>query len=333
MDYINLGRTGLKVSRICLGCMSYGVPPAGPLRPGSNLWSLNEEQSQPFFRQALDLGINFFDTANVYSCGDSERILGRFLKANAPPRRHRDRHQAQRRHARWPQRRRPLAQGDILRTRRIPAPPRHRLRRPLPGPSLGPHHPHRGDARRAQRPGARGQGALPRRIVHVGLAVLQGALSRRPPRLVALRHHAAPLQPALPRGGARDASALSRPGHRRACPGARWRAASWRVRGMRRRPSAPRPTATPSRSTPNRWRPTIALSTASASWPPRAEFRVRSLPWPGCSPGPQSPRPSSAQPSRIISQDAVAAVALKLSPDEIASLEGPYTPHPVLGLS
>ena len=83
MDYVNLGRTGVKVSRICLGCMSYGVPPAGQLRPGSNAWSLNEEQSQPFFRQALDAGINFFDTANVYSTGDSERLLGRFLKANA----------------------------------------------------------------------------------------------------------------------------------------------------------------------------------------------------------------------------------------------------------
>ena len=82
MDYVNLGRTGVKVSRICLGCMSYGVPPAGQLRPGSNAWSLNEEQSQPFFRQALDAGINFFDTANVYSTGDSERVLGRFLKAN-----------------------------------------------------------------------------------------------------------------------------------------------------------------------------------------------------------------------------------------------------------
>jgi aryl-alcohol dehydrogenase-like predicted oxidoreductase len=83
MDYVNLGKTGVKVSRICLGCMSYGVPPAGPLRPGSNAWSLNEEQSQPYFRQALDAGINFFDTANVYSNGDSERVLGRFLKANA----------------------------------------------------------------------------------------------------------------------------------------------------------------------------------------------------------------------------------------------------------
>lgn len=83
MEYVNLGRTGIKVSRICLGCMSYGTPPAGPLRPGSQAWSLNEEQSQPFFKQALDLGINFWDTANVYANGDSERVVGRFLKANA----------------------------------------------------------------------------------------------------------------------------------------------------------------------------------------------------------------------------------------------------------
>ena len=83
MDYSNLGRTGLKVSRICLGCMSYGVAPPGPLRPGSHPWALNEADSQPFFKQALDLGINFFDTANVYSTGSSEEFLGRFLKANA----------------------------------------------------------------------------------------------------------------------------------------------------------------------------------------------------------------------------------------------------------
>ena len=82
MEYVNLGRTGLKVSRICLGCMSYGVAPAGELRPGSHAWALNEEQSQPFFKQALELGINFFDTANVYSTGSSEELLGRFLKAN-----------------------------------------------------------------------------------------------------------------------------------------------------------------------------------------------------------------------------------------------------------
>src|SRR5579871_2005253 len=82
MDYVNLGKTGVKVSRICLGCMTYGAPVTGPATPGSHAWALNEEQSQPFLRQALDLGINFFDTANVYSRGESEKILGRFLKAN-----------------------------------------------------------------------------------------------------------------------------------------------------------------------------------------------------------------------------------------------------------
>ena len=82
MDYVNLGKTGLKVSRICLGCMTYGAPATGELKPGSHAWALNEEDSQPFLRQALDLGINFFDTANVYSSGDSEEVLGRFLKAN-----------------------------------------------------------------------------------------------------------------------------------------------------------------------------------------------------------------------------------------------------------
>ena len=82
MDYVNLGHTGIKVSRICLGCMSYGAPATGELKPGSHAWALNEEESRPFFRQALELGINFFDTANVYSRGESEKVLGRFLKAN-----------------------------------------------------------------------------------------------------------------------------------------------------------------------------------------------------------------------------------------------------------
>ena len=82
MEYVNLGKTGLKVSRICLGCMSYGEPVTGKPKPGSHAWALNETESQPFFRQALDLGINFFDTANVYSAGESENVLGRFLKAN-----------------------------------------------------------------------------------------------------------------------------------------------------------------------------------------------------------------------------------------------------------
>jgi aryl-alcohol dehydrogenase-like predicted oxidoreductase len=75
MEYTNLGTTGLKVSRICLGCMSYGAKGRG-----SHDWVLEEKDSRPFFRQALDSGINFFDTANVYSIGASEEITGRALK-------------------------------------------------------------------------------------------------------------------------------------------------------------------------------------------------------------------------------------------------------------
>ncbi len=75
MDYVRLGKTGLKVSRICLGCMSYGVSDRG-----SHSWSLSEDDSRPFFQRALELGINFFDTANVYSDGTSEEITGRALR-------------------------------------------------------------------------------------------------------------------------------------------------------------------------------------------------------------------------------------------------------------
>jgi len=74
VKYVKLGHTGMDVSRICLGCMSYG----DPLR-GTHAWSLDEEASRPFIKSALELGINFFDTANVYSLGSSEEIVGRAL--------------------------------------------------------------------------------------------------------------------------------------------------------------------------------------------------------------------------------------------------------------
>lgn len=74
-----LGRTGLEVSRLCLGCMSYGVP-----ERGAHPWTLGETESRPFIRRALDLGINFFDTANVYSDGTSEEIVGKALLDFAP---------------------------------------------------------------------------------------------------------------------------------------------------------------------------------------------------------------------------------------------------------
>src|SRR5580698_633820 len=83
MEYVRLGNTGLKVSRICLGCMTYGSPATGELLPGTHAWALGEAESFPLLKQALDLGINFFDTANVYSRGESEVVVGNFLKSHA----------------------------------------------------------------------------------------------------------------------------------------------------------------------------------------------------------------------------------------------------------
>lgn len=79
MEYTNLGSTGVKVSRICLGCMTYGVK-------SWRQWVLEENEGRPFIRQALELGINFFDTADMYSVGASEQILGRALKDFGPSR-------------------------------------------------------------------------------------------------------------------------------------------------------------------------------------------------------------------------------------------------------
>jgi len=75
MEYVKLGSTGLDVSPVCLGCMSYGEPGRG-----AHPWSLDEEASRPFFRRAVEAGINFFDTADVYSAGSSEEITGRALR-------------------------------------------------------------------------------------------------------------------------------------------------------------------------------------------------------------------------------------------------------------
>jgi aryl-alcohol dehydrogenase (NADP+) len=79
MDYTRLGKTGLEVSRICLGCMTYGTSKWRD-------WVLDEEASRPFIRRALELGINFFDTADMYSLGVSEEVVGRALKDFAPRR-------------------------------------------------------------------------------------------------------------------------------------------------------------------------------------------------------------------------------------------------------
>jgi 1-deoxyxylulose-5-phosphate synthase len=74
MDYVKLGSTGLDVSPICVGCMSFGAPDRG-----NHPWSLDDEQARPLIRRAVEAGVNFFDTANVYSDGSSEEITGRAL--------------------------------------------------------------------------------------------------------------------------------------------------------------------------------------------------------------------------------------------------------------
>jgi 1-deoxyxylulose-5-phosphate synthase len=79
MEYVNLGKTGLKVSRLALGCMTYGTPKWRE-------WVLDEDASRPFIRRALELGTTFFDTADMYSLGESERVLGRALKEFGPGR-------------------------------------------------------------------------------------------------------------------------------------------------------------------------------------------------------------------------------------------------------
>ena len=75
MEYVNLGHSGLKVSRLCLGCMSYGDTSKG----WHGDWVLSEDESRPFIREAVEAGINFFDTANMYSLGASEEVIGRLL--------------------------------------------------------------------------------------------------------------------------------------------------------------------------------------------------------------------------------------------------------------
>jgi aryl-alcohol dehydrogenase-like predicted oxidoreductase len=76
MEYTRLGDTGLKVSRLALGCMSYG----DPATEGAHRWALADDDAQPFFRQAIELGITFWDTANVYQAGTSEEVTGRAIR-------------------------------------------------------------------------------------------------------------------------------------------------------------------------------------------------------------------------------------------------------------
>ncbi len=157
MEYRPLGRTGVQVSPLCLGAMMFGP------------WGNDDRaDSIRIIHRALDAGINFVDTADVYSGGVSEEIVGQALKGR------RDdvvpRHEVLHADERRPQPARRIPPVDHARGRELPAPAEHRLHRPLPGPPAQPGHRRRGDPRRPHRPRPPGQGPLHRVVVVLRIA-------------------------------------------------------------------------------------------------------------------------------------------------------------------
>ena len=291
MDTIKFGKTGLEVSRICLGCMSYGEPDRG-----GHAWTLPEADSRPFIRKALDLGINFFDTANVYSDGSSEEIVGRALKDFAA----RDEVViATKVHGRM----RAGPNGAGLSRKAILAEIDASLQR-LGTDYVDLYQIHRWDY---GTPIEETLEAL-NDVVRAGKARYIGASSMyawqfakalavsEQARLGALRLDAELRQPPLPRGGARDAAAV---------PGRRHRGDAVEPAGPRpphprlgrRRAPGRRQTSSARRSTP---RPPMPTARWSRRWrrsrPPEAFPAPRSRS-PGCCRSRGSPRRSSARPS------------------------------------
>ena len=323
MEYTRLGATGLSVSRICLGMMSYGSS-------AWREWVLDLDASRPLVRAAVDAGVIFFDTADMYSLGASARRSRARCWASSSP----------------------LATTTCSRPR---------CSTPWDGPNdrglsrkhilasidaslrrLGTDHVdlyqiHRWDP---HTPIEETMEAL-HDVVRAGKARYIGASSMYAwqfakaqhvadrARLDPLRVHAGPLQPGLPRGGAGDAPALPRPGRRRdpvepagprtAGAGPRRRAATTRAdsddvrrrdvhrRRRRGRAARSRTSPRPAGCGPRRWR------------------------WPGCcsSEAVTAPIIGATKPGHV--EDAISALDVELDEDEVAALEAPYVPHPVLG--
>ncbi len=332
MEYVNLGKTGLKVSRICLGCMTYGSPATGKLLPGRQPGRLNEEDSQPFFRQALDLGINFFDTANVYSGGDSEVGAWPLSKANT------------RREAvviatkvHGVMREEPNGRG--LSRKAILFELDESLRR-LETDYVDLYQIHRWDY---ETPIEETLEAL-HDVVKAGKVRYIGASSMYAWQFAkalyladlhwmdALRFHAESLQPALSRRRARDDGPLPVRGNRRHSlePPRAW-PADTRLEGR-----------DTNRSETDEFGKSMYSQTEEADRKvvdrlgeiaekrgiPRAQI---ALAWLLAKPGVTSPIVGASKPHHL--DDAVAALAVKLTPEEMKALEEPYVPHPVLGFS
>ena len=208
MQYSKLGKTGITVSRICLGCMSYGDKKWRD-------WVLTMDEAREHFAAAVESGINFYDTA--------ERLFRRrergghraMARRDGQARRDRRRDQSARADGVGAQSRGPQPQKYSRGVRRVAAPAQDGFHRPLSNPSLRLHDADRRDARGARLAGARRQGALPRRELDGGVAIRQGARASERKRMASVRLDAEPLQPRLSRGGARDESALHRQRRRR----------------------------------------------------------------------------------------------------------------------
>ncbi len=290
MEYTRLGRTGLRVSRIALGCMTYGAPRPSP----TGRWT-TRRRSRSSARpssSASPSGTPRTSTARARrrrSSAARSRSTPAARTSCSPPRST----------SRWTTVRAaracPARRSWSRSTRRCPA--RHRLRRPLPDPPLRPGHPGRGDDGGAARRRQGRQGPLPRGLVDVGLAVRQDAARRRPRRLDPVRLDAEPVQPAAARGGARDVRPARRPGRRARSRGARSRkgrlARPWGEHSTALQPSndvGPAGRFADRDEPDRRRRPRIADTRAASPW-----RRSRS---PGCCATRSSPPRSSARPSR-----------------------------------
>ena len=254
MDYIRFGQTGLKVSQLCLGTMSMGSS-------AWKGWVLDEGDSIPILRRALDLGITFFDMADWYSTGRNEEVVGQNLLRMSARERLVLATKVYYPMSERPERSRSVAQAHRDLDRPVAGADGYRLRRPLRDPCLRCGHARRGNDGGAARYGPRRQGALPRRLHDVCVAVREDEPRGGDERLDAIRQHAVPVQRALPRGRARDAPLLPGPGHRR------HDLQSARARLPRARRPAPRARPTTSIRNSTATRSTARSHAACARWP------------------------------------------------------------------
>jgi aryl-alcohol dehydrogenase-like predicted oxidoreductase len=286
------------------------------------------ESKPPLIRQAVDVGINFFDTANAYSDGTSEEIVGRASRTS------RARRVVIATKVFFPMHKGPNGGGLSRKAifygnRRQPAAARHGLRRSLPDPSLGLHNANRGDARGAARCREGGQGTLYRRLLHVCVAIRRPCTSRaaRLDAFVSMQNH----YNLLYREEEREMMPL--------CTDERIAVVPWSplARGRLTRPWDTEATA---RSRTDEYGNKLYESTseadrkvveqvatiAAARGVPKAQV---ALAWVAQKPFVTAPIIGASKPQQL--DDAVAALTLQLGPAEIAQLEAPYVPHTVVG--